>query len=179
MVYSIDNDCHSRCCQGEFQLRPEYESSRTDPALLILVSSFSPEDAVERMKAMMTKPKPGIDLRPLVVQLSPVDSSIDDISDGQMPTLDRTTSNLSITTNAVQQHTLTNTSKASALLDQDLVKYHPDAKAFTVRSLDQERVHAVHMGEFPKRMFRCSCPSTRQTCCHILAVKLFLGKCRV
>ncbi|CAF2264539.1 unnamed protein product [Rotaria magnacalcarata] len=76
--------------------------------------------------------------------------------------------------NSVQQETLTNIARAAILLEQSLVQFHMDSKVFTVRSLDHHLVHAVHMHD-PKRLFRCSCPSTLQTCSHILTVKLFLG----
>ena len=58
----------------------------------------------------------------------------------------------------VQQTTLTNSARASLLVEEDLVQFHPKTKAFTVRSLDHYLVHAVHMND-PKRLFRCSCPS--------------------
>ncbi|CAF2757759.1 unnamed protein product [Rotaria sp. Silwood2] len=76
--------------------------------------------------------------------------------------------------NSIQQETLTNTARATLLLGQDLVQYHANTKVFTVRSLDHHLVHVVHMND-PKRLFRCSCPSTLQNCSHVLAVKLFLG----
>ena len=63
--------------------------------------------------------------------------------------------------NSVQQETLTNSVRASILLEQNLVQFDMNSQVFTVRSLDHSLVHAVHMND-PKRLFQCSSPSTLQ-----------------
>jgi len=163
-----------------------YNDSKTDVALLTLVSGFSPDDAVERMKSILLKrQKSTTDVNSEVVgienQLSTCnlnDNNDDDVQQQLIEEICRDETSINCPSqnsqNSIQQETLTNTARATLVLEQGLVQYHVDTKAFTVRSLDHQLVHAVHMSD-PKRLFRCSCPSTLQTCSHILAVKLFLG----
>jgi hypothetical protein len=73
-----------------------------------------------------------------------------------------------------RRETLTNNARANLLNEQDLVEFNVKSKVFTVRSLDRQFVHAVHMND-TKRLFRCSCPSIVQHCPHVLAVKVYLG----
>jgi hypothetical protein len=154
--------------------------------LLNLVSGFSPDDAVERMKSILLQRQTSqTDVNSEVVavenQLSTCDLDDNNDDDAQQQLIQKTSHDQTSINcpsqnnpNSVQQETLTNTARATLVLEQGLVQYHVNTKAFTVRSLDQQLVHAVHMND-PKRLFRCSCPSTLQTCSHILAVKLFLG----
>ncbi len=163
-----------------------YNDSKTDKALLNLVSGFSPDDAVERMKSILLQRQTSqTDVNSEVVavenQLSTCDLDDNNDDDVQQQLIQKTSHDQTSINcpsqnnpNSVQQETLTNTARATLVLEQGLVQYHVNTKAFTVRSLDQQLVHAVHMND-PKRLFRCSCPSTLQTCSHILAVKLFLG----
>jgi hypothetical protein len=155
--------------------------------LLTLVSGFSPDVAVQRMKSILLQQKKSqTDINSQAVatenQLSTV--TLDDKHDDpvQQQLIQETNHDQNSVNfpsqdnqNSIQQKTLTNTARATLVLEEGLVRYDVSSKAFTVRSLDHLFVHAVHMND-PKRLFRCSCPSTLQSCSHILAVKLFLGK---
>jgi len=191
---------------------------KTDASYLTVLSGFSPQEAVQRMKSSLlnrqkSKDNVNIDFSGINNQLSSSNSNnntddnvqqsspqntnnntddnvqqsspqntnnntddnvqqssprntnfdettIDRSSNGQMP---------------IQRQTLTNAARANLVLEEGLVNYDVITKTFTVRSIDRQTVHAVHMGD-RKRMFKCSCPSSLQTCAHILPVKLFLGK---
>ena len=171
---------------GGYHLELKYNDSKTDLALLTLVSCFSPEDAVSRMKALLVKRQSSSDRlssEPEVLTSADeplLNQSNDDGVDGaeSLPVMDNgdtsAESGIPSDITPVQQTTLNNTARATLLIEEGLVQFDPKTKVFTVRSLDHHRVHAVHMND-PKRLFRCSCPSQLQTCSHILAIKLFLG----
>jgi hypothetical protein len=172
---------------GDYHLKTTYNDSKTDKALLTLVSGFSPDGAVQRMKSILLqqqKSQTGINSQAVPIENQSSTINLDDKHDDhvqqkliQETNHDQTSVNSPSQNNqnSTQQNTLTNTARATLVLEEGLVRYDVTGKAFTVRSLDHQLVHAVHMND-PKRLFRCSCPSTLQSCPHILAVKLFLGK---
>ncbi|CAF4924714.1 unnamed protein product [Rotaria sp. Silwood1] len=188
--YYVNESRRGLCSYGGYHLESEYNDAKTDVSQLTLISGYSPDEVLEKIKSTM-----GIRTTPNAYVCQTADDAsyetcvtnldninIDDNHKNENSTeksndksdINNTLSIDKTLINDVQQATLTNTSRASLLLEQNLVKYHSDTKAFTVRSLDRSSVHAVHMND-PKRLFRCSCPNTLLNCSHVLAVKQFLG----
>ncbi len=174
---------------GGYHLRQDYIDSRTDASFLSLITSFSPDEAVNRMKEILLKKQTSLleanDTRVLSDEQASLSISIDDVDD-----IDDIAEDIKISsdddhrtsvpsspraaTDAYRRETLTNNARANLLNEQDLVHFNTKSKVFTVRSLDQQVVHAVHMND-RKRLFRCSCPSIVEHCAHVLAVKVYLG----
>jgi hypothetical protein len=170
---------------GGYHLRQEYYNSKTDASFLSLVTSFSPDEAVNRMKDLLLKQQKSVPESndtglPSEEQASlSISGDNDDIAeDIEISNDDNHQTTVTSPSNAVsstfRRETLTNNARANLLNEQDLVQFNAKSKVFTVRSLDQQVVHAVHMND-PKRLFRCSCPSIIQHCAHVLAVKVYLG----
>ncbi|CAF3822698.1 unnamed protein product [Rotaria sp. Silwood1] len=172
-----------------YHLQAAYNDAKTDVAHLTLVSGFSPDEVVAKIKsAMLKQPTPANDDNPAfgstqnqagIINLNDMKDDSDnnnsiEVMCNNESIINRPLSNNQTYINDIRQEKLTNTSRASLLLEQNLVQYHADTKVFTVRSLDHLLVHAVHMND-PKRLFRCSCPNTLLNCSHVLAVKQFLG----
>ena len=171
---------------GDYHLRQEYFSSKTHPSLLSLVTSFSPDEAVNRMKEILRKKETSVaqvndtsalseEQASLSITSDHVEDVVEDIdmsSDKDDQTGIPSSSNAII--DCYRRETLTNTARANLLNEQDLVQFDKKSKVFTVRSLDHQIVHAVHMNDH-KRLFRCSCPSIVERCAHVLAVKVYLG----
>ncbi|CAF4078028.1 unnamed protein product [Rotaria sordida] len=201
MGFYVNEVRRGLCSYGGYHLEAAYNDAKTDAAHLTLVSGFSPDEVVAKIKsAMLKQPTPAHDDNPAhdnnpvhddnpaldniqnqicIINLNDMksdldnDNSIEEICNNES-SINRPLPNNQTCINDNRQQKLTNTSRASLLLEQNLVQYHPDTKAFTVRSLDHLLVHAVHMND-PKRLFRCSCPNTLLNCSHVLAVKQFLG----
>ncbi|CAF3364813.1 unnamed protein product [Rotaria socialis] len=186
MGFYVNETRRGFCAHGGYHLELKYKDAQTDTSLLSLIAGFSPDDAVARMKSFLLKRQASTtndNSQRVALEKEMASCNLNDNYDehGEESTVEQgrndhtsTTNSSPNNANSVQQETLTNIARAAILLEQNLVQFHMDSKVFTVRSLDHHLVHAVHMND-PKRLFRCSCPSTLQTCSHILAVKLFLG----
>jgi hypothetical protein len=172
-------------CIGGYHLRQDYNNSKTDPLLLRLVKSFSPNEAVNRMKELSLKQESSVpesdNIRHLSEEYALSSISIDDddsAEDTKISNDDDHQITVFTPSNAVggtiQCETLTNNARTNLLNEQDLIQFDIKSKVFTVRSLDQQVVHAVHMND-RKRFFRCSCPSIVQHCRHVLAAKVYQG----
>jgi hypothetical protein len=129
-----------------YHLRQDYISSKTHTSFLSLITSFSPDETINRTKAMLLKQQ--------ISEVKGINVSNDD---------DHQTSIFSLS-DTFPCEPLTNKVK-------DLVQFNTKLKAFTVRSPDQQ---VVHMND-RECLFRCSCSSTMQNCAHLLAVKDYLG----
>lgn len=164
-----------------------------DYSYLCLVKAFSPDEAVKHMKAVMEKQsKPmvqvssndtsfdglssssSVDNPSAVKDDKAVDNAANETSNPQASAINPQASASSSTIDVLQCRTMNSTARANLLNQHDLVQFDANAKVFTVRSMDQRVVHAVHMSD-PKRKFRCSCPSIDEDCAHVLAVKVYLG----
>ena len=107
----------------------------------MLVSCFSPEDAVSRMKALLVKRQSSSNRLPSEVVNSADEPSLNksnnDGVDGadclQMTANGDTSSQIVIQTDItpVQQTTLNNTARASLLIEEGLVQFDPESKVFT------------------------------------------------
>ncbi len=198
---------------GGYHLHELYLNSKTHPSLLRLVTSFSPDEAVSRMKEILIKQQKSLSESNNSSVLSEEQSSLSISGDNQHVTEDieifrddsdhitentevsnddndPVTENIEVSNNdnhqinvlstpcnvngTFRRETLTNKARANLLNEQNLVDFNVKSKVFTVRSLDGQLVHAVHMND-TKRLFRCSCPSMTQSCQHVLAVKVYLG----
>ncbi|CAF0895920.1 unnamed protein product [Adineta steineri] len=170
---------------GNYHLQLKYNDSKVDPALLTFVSGFSPDVAVEKMRSLLLKRKSSENhgdsgMNSIITKLD--FSSLN--NDGDISILQDSAMNPALQDTSIQgptedndkssyRATLSNTDRAELHIQQGLVKFHEDSGAFIVRSLDHNLVHAVHMSD-PKRLFRCSCSNTTQSCFHILCVKVYL-----
>ena len=171
---------------GGYHLRLEYANSKMDRSCLRLVSSFSPDEAVKRMKEiLLKKEKPFSEPSNTNVQSQEAASSSISGADLDVIAVNNNASNnddnetsisspLHTDVNIFQRETLTNHARANLLNDQDLVHFDIKSKVFTVRSLDRQTVHALHMSD-RKHVIRCSCPSIVENCVHGLAVRVYLG----
>ncbi|CAM4845796.1 unnamed protein product, partial [Rotaria magnacalcarata] len=186
MGFYVNETRRGFCAHGGYHLELKYKDAQTDTSLLSLIAGFSPDDAVARMKSFLLKRQASTtndnsQRVPLEKEMASCNLNDNYDEHGEESTVEQgrndhtsTTNSSPNNANSVQQETLTNIARATILLEQNLVRFHMDSKVFTVRSLDHHLVHAVHTND-PKRLFRCSCPSTLQTCSHILTAKLFLG----
>ncbi|CAF1596322.1 unnamed protein product [Rotaria sp. Silwood1] len=145
-----------------YHLQAAYNDAKTDVAHLTLVSGFSPDEVVAKIKsAMLKQPTPANDDNPAfgstqnqagIINLNDMKDDSDnnnsiEVMCNNESIINRPLSNNQTYINDIRQEKLTNTSRA---------------------------IHAVHMND-PKRLFRCSCPNTLLNCSHVLAVKQFLG----
>lgn len=162
---------------GGYHLSNDHQESKRDRSSLTLLRSFSPDEVVQRMKRIIQDEETStvetddhdfpVEGEESSANSSALDSSVDNV-ERSIGSSDRSFSPSRPGSYNYRTH-------AKLLDEQDLVHFDPKAKVYTVRSLDQQVVHAVHFDKSKDR-FRCSCPSLNQSCVHVVAVRLYIGK---
>ena len=170
-------------------MKANYADARMDYSYLCLVKAFSPDEAVKCMKETMEKKdKPMVEIPSNDTSFDTSSSlsssgNLDAVEDNEtvddganLASTSHSSSASNSTTDTIQRQPMNSTARANVLNQHNLVQFDENAKVFTVRSLDQQVAHAVHMGD-RKREYRCSCscPSIVEECAHVLAVQVYLG----